>query len=189
MIPDAKFAAQNPNEYPYGWNPGGNILLAIGSGDTLVTPLQMADAYSAHGERGPPVPPPRRGQDRRPAGHAVKTSAVGATTKLPYTPAELSYIRSALATVPPAGPRPARSRVSRSASTRSPARPAPRAPAVPVDLVVLLVRAGQQPAVRRGRHGGAGWLWFADGGPIVRHIYEHLFGLPVTGNVNGGAAD
>ena len=47
VIPDAQFAADHPDVYPDGWIPGGDILLSIGSGDTLVTPLQMAAAYSA----------------------------------------------------------------------------------------------------------------------------------------------
>jgi penicillin-binding protein 2 len=38
----------NPEAFPEGeWFPGDLILMSIGQGDTLVTPLQMASAYSA----------------------------------------------------------------------------------------------------------------------------------------------
>ena len=70
VIPDAQFAADHPDVYPDGWIPGGDILLSIGSGDTLVTPLQMADGLLRDRERRAPVSPARRGQDR---GRAART--------------------------------------------------------------------------------------------------------------------
>ncbi len=57
VVPDAKYKrALAARLYPKGslaldanndWNPGDNISLAVGQGDLLVTPLQLADAYSA----------------------------------------------------------------------------------------------------------------------------------------------
>jgi penicillin-binding protein 2 len=56
-VPTAEWKAQyhhnNPQAFPEGeWFPGDLINMAIGQGDTLVTPLQMATAYSALMEDG-----------------------------------------------------------------------------------------------------------------------------------------
>jgi penicillin-binding protein 2 len=50
-IPDATWKqqihAQNPAGFPYpDWLPGDNILSAVGQGDVLVTPIQLASAYA-----------------------------------------------------------------------------------------------------------------------------------------------
>ena len=47
IVPDAKFMLDHPDLYPDGPIPGVNILLSIGSGDMLVTPMQLATAYLA----------------------------------------------------------------------------------------------------------------------------------------------
>jgi penicillin-binding protein 2 len=56
-IPDAAWKQQihneNPTAFPYAdWLPGDNILSAIGQGDVLVTPIQLASAYATFANGG-----------------------------------------------------------------------------------------------------------------------------------------
>lgn len=51
-VPDAEWKEriheENPAAFPYpDWLPGDNILSAVGQGDVLATPLQLANAYAA----------------------------------------------------------------------------------------------------------------------------------------------
>ena len=190
VIPDAKFAAQNPATYPFGWTPGGNILLAIGSGDTLVTPLQMADAYSAIANGGHLCHPHVVDKIVDSSGHTVKALTGRCNNQLPYTQTELSYIRQALATVPLGGTATSAfagfplSQYPIAGKTGTAERPpfqstswfSSFAPANDPKYAVVVM-------VEQGGYGSQ------TAAPIVRHIYEHLFGLPLTGIVNGGAAD
>ena len=61
-----------------GWNPGDDINLAVGQGDTLVTPLQLADAYAAFANGGT-LWQPRLAAAVLDHGHAVKSFAPHAT--------------------------------------------------------------------------------------------------------------
>jgi penicillin-binding protein 2 len=56
-VPDATWKAKihdlNPSAFPYpDWLPGDNILSAVGQGDMLVTPLQLANAYATFANGG-----------------------------------------------------------------------------------------------------------------------------------------
>jgi penicillin-binding protein 2 len=55
-IPDEKFKLKfnknNPDPFTRDWLPGDSINLAVGQGDLLVTPMQMAVAYSAFANGG-----------------------------------------------------------------------------------------------------------------------------------------
>lgn len=93
-VPDRKYVAEHRGVYPDGWIPGIDILLAIGAGEMKATPLQVAQAYAAIAS----------GKLCRP--HLVSTieDGEGATVKriggrcrrVPYSEAELEYIREAL---------------------------------------------------------------------------------------------
>ena len=190
VIPDAQFAADHKSEYPYGWTPGGDILLAIGSGDTLVTPLQMATAYSAIANGGHLCRPHVVDKIVDNSGHLVKTRGRALHPSCPYTQTELAYIRAALATVPEGGTATSAfagfplSQYPIAGKTGTAERPpfqstswfSSFAPANDPKYAVVVM-------VEQGGYGSQ------TAAPIVRHIYEHLFGLPVTGIVNGGAAD
>jgi penicillin-binding protein 2 len=56
-VPDAEWKQKihdaNPQAFPYpDWLPGDNILSAVGQGDILATPLQLANAYAAFANGG-----------------------------------------------------------------------------------------------------------------------------------------
>jgi penicillin-binding protein 2 len=190
VIPDAEFAAQHPDIYPDGWVPGGDVLLAIGSGDTLVTPLQMATAYSALANGGhlcrPHVVDKIVDADK----NVVKTVGGRCDVQLPYTQAQLNSINLALQSVPASGTAQSAfagfplSTYPVAGKTGTAERPGFQstswfssfAPANdPRYAVVVMVEEG-----------GYGSQTAA---PIARHIYEHLFGLDVSGDVYGGTQD
>ncbi len=53
--PDKRMARHqdNPTAFPYGdWYPGDNVNVAIGQGDVLVTPVQLANAYATFANGG-----------------------------------------------------------------------------------------------------------------------------------------
>jgi penicillin-binding protein 2 len=53
-----KAHAERPKDFPFGnWQTGDNVNLAIGQGDTAVTPLQLASAYGAFATGGKLAPP------------------------------------------------------------------------------------------------------------------------------------
>jgi penicillin-binding protein 2 len=190
LIPDAKYGETHHVIYPYGWKvPGGEIQLAIGSGDTLSTPTQLAAAYGAIANGGKLCRPHVVDRIVDAQHHLVKRIS-GHCKALPYTQTELEYIRSSLGEVPLAGT--ARSAFAGfplsqypvAGKTGTAERPgfqstswfASFAPVNDPKYVVVVM-------VEQGGYGSQ------TAAPIVRHIYEHLFGLPVTGVVNGGLQD
>ncbi len=190
VIPDAKFAADHPDIYPDGWIPGGDVLLSIGSGDTLVTPLQMASAYSALANGGHVCRPHVVDKIVDDHGSVVKTVGGHCDTQLPYTPAQLNYVDAALQTVTTSGTASSAfagfplSTYPVAGKTGTAERPpfqstswfSSFAPANDPRYAVVVM-------VEQGGYGSQ------TAAPIARHIYEHLFGLSVSGNVYGGAAD
>ena len=77
-VPDptwkAKIHEQNPAAFPYAdWLPGDNILSAIGQGDMLVTPIQLATAYGALANGGTRYSPRLADEVLDPSGKVVRT--------------------------------------------------------------------------------------------------------------------
>jgi penicillin-binding protein 2 len=100
-IPDRDYVDENRDRYPFGWIPGIDILLAIGSGETKATPMQVARAYAALATGKlcrPHVVSRIEGRD----GEVVRRVG-GACRRIPYGEAELDYIRSALHSVTTGG--------------------------------------------------------------------------------------
>ena len=105
-VPDAAWKRDihdaNPVAFPYGeWVPGDYINMSIGQGDTLVTPLQLASAYaglmSDEGRICVPhlldkVVDPTTDPDAT----LVRRYEPRCRDRLPFSPEDLDYVRTAL---------------------------------------------------------------------------------------------
>jgi penicillin-binding protein 2 len=183
-IPDAEWKAQihkeNPSAFPYGdWLPGDYINMSIGQGDALVTPLQLAVAYSAIANGGT-VWAPRVGLEiKRPDGKVVRVVHPHKQGRLPFTQEQLAYVRNALAYVPQTG----------TAAVSFAGFPFDQVPVAgktgtaevkphqPDSWFAAMVPAGDPKyvvvaMVEQGGHGST------TAAPIVRRIIEGLYGLP-----------
>ncbi len=86
----------NPVAFPYNiWLPGYTILMAIGQGDLLATPLQLADAYAAIANNGT-LYQPELGMKVMDVSQTVTTVTPKITRHLPVNPQALSVIQSGL---------------------------------------------------------------------------------------------
>jgi penicillin-binding protein 2 len=89
---------QFPDSFPEGeWFPGDFILMTIGQGDTLVTPLQLATAYSALMHEDQRVCTPHV-LDRvvDPQGEVVREYQRRCQERLPFDPGYVAYVRDSL---------------------------------------------------------------------------------------------
>jgi penicillin-binding protein 2 len=99
-----KMHRQNPTAFPRNtWYPGDDIQMGIGQGDTLVTPLQIATAYSAIANGGHVCVPHVASELTGPGLAKPKKVDPHCSGKLPFTSQQLSYIRNALSRVPHPG--------------------------------------------------------------------------------------
>ena len=104
LVPDPGWAATRPDLFDNGaWIPGGDILTMIGSGYVQVTPLQLAQAYAAIANGGHLCRPHIADQIVAPDGSVAKRIEDHCDHTIPYTPQQLSYIRSALRSVVASG--------------------------------------------------------------------------------------
>jgi penicillin-binding protein 2 len=186
VVPDAAYAQAHPEIYPEGWQPFGDILLSIGSGNVEVTPLQLASAYQALANDGLRCTPHLVDRIDDPEGALVKDMPDGCDEQLPYTPEQLRTIRDALESVT----------VSGTASCAFSGFPFSRYPVagktgtavrggtfqdtswfagiVPIDDHDYVVLA----TVEQGGFGGQ------VAAPIVRHVIEGMAGIPETETVS-----
>ena len=100
-MPDRKYVTEHRARYPDGWIPGIDILLAIGAGEMKATPLQVAQAYAAiaSGKLCRPHLVSRIEDGDGESGEEDR----GQCRRIPYTEAELNYIREALRSVTTGG--------------------------------------------------------------------------------------
>jgi len=100
-VPDAAWKAKYNEDYPEyrQWLPGDTVNMAIGQGDILVTPLQIANAYAGIANGGkimePHVMKQVLGQDGKPVLKAKKAVAFDTKTKK----SNLATMRTALVSV------------------------------------------------------------------------------------------
>ncbi|MDP9329168.1 MAG: penicillin-binding protein 2 [Actinomycetota bacterium] len=189
LIPDAAYAKANKKIFPYGWIPGGDVQLAIGGGYALDTPLQLAQAYGAIANGGKLCSPHLADEIIARNGKVVKR--IGGDCKpLPYTAAEISYIRAAMTTVTEGGTAAGAflgfplSQIPVAGKTGT----AERKPFQSTSWFGAMVPANNPKyvIVAMVEQGGFGSETAA---PIVRRIIERLYGLQATGPVSGGAHD
>ena len=87
----------------YQYQPGDAALAAIGQGDMLATPIQVAQAYAAIANGGTIYQPQIAKAVMTPSGQVVKQFAPKVSGHLPDSPETLHYIQNALAGVPTVG--------------------------------------------------------------------------------------
>lgn len=92
-------APKNPDLFYAGeWQPGGDILISIGSSYITATPVQLATAYSAIANGGRLCRPHLADRIATPEGETVKTIR-GRCRPLHYPRSTIGYVRDALARV------------------------------------------------------------------------------------------
>ena len=162
----------------YGWLPGDAVNLAIGQGFLQVTPIQMAEAYSAIANGGTLWEPHLGWKVQRPDGSLVQAIRPHVMGRLPVSKQQVRWLRNALTNVPKTG-------TSAFAFQGFPLDKIPVAgktgtadipPKAPVSWFAAMAPANHPryvvvAMVEQGGHGAT------TAAPIVRRILEGLFGL------------
>jgi penicillin-binding protein 2 len=186
-----KVHKEDPNHFPNGkWFPGDFINMSIGQGDTLVTPLQLARAFGAIMNGGRECVPHVGLRIQTASGDVVQDIPNQCGHRLPFTYAQLEYVKNALAQVPVQGTAASAfagfpfSRVwiaGKTGTAQVTGRQdyswfAAMTEAQGKEYVVVAL-------IEQGGHGST------TAAPIVRRIVEGLYGLPMSGVLIGGATD
>ena len=187
-VPDAEWKRTTheayPDSFPEGqWFPGDFILMTIGQGDTLVTPLQLAEAYGAIEDDGKLCVPHVLDQVESPSGSVVRRYQPNCRRSVHIDPKYLRYIREGLkgtVTTPGATATAAFSgfpfdQVSVAGKTGTAQVP----PKQDNSWFAAMTEAGGERhvvvvLVEQGGHGAT------TAAPIARNIIEGLYGLPLT---------
>jgi penicillin-binding protein 2 len=191
-VPDAKFMLDHPELYPDGPIPGVNILLSIGSGEMRATPMQLATAYLALANGGKICKPHLVDHIEDAQGNTVKQIGTRCYADLPYTQAQLDYIvQDGLAQVTQSGGTAGLAFSGFPLSTIPVAGKtgtAERPPFQDTSWFAAIVPAYQPKyvVIAMVEQGGFGSTTAA---PIVRHVIERMYDLPVSGPVSGGSQD
>jgi penicillin-binding protein 2 len=100
-VPDAVWKAgiheEFPKLFPEGrWVPGDFVLMTIGQGDTLVTPLQLATAYAALQNDGRVCVPHLLDRVLEPDGTVARSTKPNCRRRWPFSQQDVRYVREAL---------------------------------------------------------------------------------------------
>jgi penicillin-binding protein 2 len=193
-VPDAAWKSaihkQYPKSFPDGqWFPGDFVNMSIGQGDTLVTPLQLAAAYSAIQNGGRACPPHVFDRTQEADGRVLH-SWHARCPRIPFLQAQIEYVRQALTQVPVQG-------TAASAFIGFPFSQVQVAGKTGTAQVfgqqdyswfaAMTEAQGKQyvvvALVEQGGHGSS------TAAPIVRRVIEGLYGLTNTQFVYGGVTD
>jgi penicillin-binding protein 2 len=194
-MPDAEWKTKmhelNPKSFPVGlWYPGDNINMSIGQGDLLVSPMQLAVAYSALANGGTLYRPQVALRVQRPDGTVVRKFEPRALGRVPMKRPSVLAIRDSLLGVVTSGTAASafagfpheEIAVAGKTGTAEVAGKQPHswfaavAPGANPRYVVVAI-------VEEGGHGSQ------VAAPIVRQIIEGLFGRDSTGIHVGVAQD
>jgi penicillin-binding protein 2 len=196
LVPDPTWAAQakmadGTKLFPDGFVPGIDILTMIGSSYVNATPLQLAQAYGAIANGGHLCRPHVVGTIEAPDGSTVKQPEDRCGRTIPYSPAELAYIRSALGSVVTSGTASCTfagfptSQIWVGGKTGTAERPPYQDTSWFVGMAGKSENAPKYIVLAMVEQGGFGATGAA---PIVRHTIEDLYHLPEThtGGCGGG---
>ena len=195
-VPDAEWKRtiheEFPNSFPEGqWFPGDFILMTIGQGDTLVTPLQLATAYGALQNGGRLCVPHVLKRVVSPEDEVVRSYRPNCRRAVPMQGPTIEYVRNALtATVQGGG-------TAGGAFAGFPFDSvwvAGKTGTAEVDpkqdyswFAAMTAAGGEQHVVvalvEQGGHGST------TAAPIVRHIIEGLYGLEFSQFTDVAATD
>ena len=171
----------------YGWLPGDSVNLSIGQGFLLVSPLQLAKAYSALANGGKLFQPRVGLRVETSDGRVLRRIAARPDGRLPLTQRQISFLKNSLRGVPERGTAALafagfpldRIPVAGKTGTADiiPKQPyswfAAMAPANDPKYVVVAM-------VEQGGHGST------TAAPVVRRILEGLFGVPPSQRLKAG---
>ena len=193
LVPDPTWAAQakmadGTKLFPDGFVPGIDILTMIGSSYVNATPLQMAQAYAAIANGGHLCRPHLVEQIVAPDGSTVKQPEGRCGRTIPYQPGELAYMRAALGSVVTSGTAACAfssfptSQVWVGGKTGTAERPPYQDTSWFVGMAGKNANAPKYIVLAMVEQGGFGASGAA---PIVRHVIEDIYHLPVTGGSCG----